>query len=38
MANMLEVEEISKQYDGYYAVSPVSFALHQAEIAVITGP
>jgi len=35
---MLEVEEISKQYDGYYAVSPVSFALHQAEIAVITGP
>lgn len=38
MANMLEVEEISKQYDGYYAVSPVSFALHQAEIALITGP
>ena len=38
MANILEVEEISKQYDGYYAVSPVSFALHQAEIAVITGP
>ncbi len=38
MANMLEVEEISKQYDGYYAVSPVSFALHQAEIAIITGP
>jgi ABC-2 type transport system ATP-binding protein len=35
---MLEVEEISKQYDGYYAVSPVSFALHQAEIAIITGP
>jgi len=34
----LEVEEISKKYNEYYAVSPVTFSLNQAEIAVITGP
>ena len=38
MTNILEVEEISKKYIEYYAVSPVTFSLNQAEIAVITGP
>ena len=38
MTNILEVEEISKKYNEYYAVSPVTFSLNQAEIAVITGP
>ena len=38
MTNILEVNELSKKYNEYYAVSPVSFSLKQAEIAVITGP
>jgi ABC-2 type transport system ATP-binding protein len=38
LTNILEVEEISKKYNEYYAVSPVTFSLNQAEIAVITGP
>jgi ABC-2 type transport system ATP-binding protein len=38
LTNILEVEEISKKYIEYYAVSPVTFSLNQAEIAVITGP
>ena len=38
MTDILEVEELSKKYNEYYAVSPVSFSLKQAEIVVITGP
>ncbi len=38
MTNNLEVEELSKKYAEYYAVSPVSFSLNPAQIAVITGP
>jgi ABC-2 type transport system ATP-binding protein len=38
VADILEVEELSKKYNEYYAVSPVSFSLRPAEIAVITGP
>ncbi len=38
MTNILEVEELSKKYADYYAVSPVSFSLAPAQIAVITGP
>jgi len=35
---ILEVNDLSKKYNEYYAVSPVTFSLNQAEIAVITGP
>lgn len=38
VTNNLEVEELSKKYAEYYAVSPVSFSLNPAQIAVITGP
>jgi ABC-2 type transport system ATP-binding protein len=38
VANILEVEELSKKYAEYYAVSPVTFSLNPAQIAVITGP
>ncbi len=38
MTNILEVEDLSKKYNDYYAVSPVSFSLKPAEIAVLTGP
>jgi len=34
---ILEVDEISKKYADYFAVSPVSFSLHQTQIAVIIG-
>lgn len=38
MDSILTVDELSKKYAEYYAVSPVSFALKKAQIAVITGP
>jgi ABC-2 type transport system ATP-binding protein len=38
MTDILEVEDLSKKYNEYYALTPVSFILKQAEIAVITGP
>ena len=38
MTDILEVEDLSKKYNYYYAVSPVSFSLKPAEIAVLTGP
>ena len=38
MTNILEVEEVSKKYNDYYAVAPVTFTLNPAEIVVITGP
>jgi ABC-2 type transport system ATP-binding protein len=38
VTDILEVKEISKKYNDYYAVAPVSFSLRSAEIVVITGP
>ncbi|MBA4384949.1 MAG: ABC transporter ATP-binding protein, partial [Anaerolinea sp.] len=38
MTDILKVEDLSKKYNEYYAVSPVSFSLKPTEIAVITGP
>ena len=38
MTDILEVEDLSKKYNEYYAVSPVSFSLKPAEIVVLTGP
>ncbi len=38
MADPLSVLELSKKYNDYYALSPVTFSLNPAEITVLSGP